>query len=344
MATIFTKDALRASVEAASGGKVTVLYDDLGYPSYMYVIPKFNVEDIDSALGSGVHPAFIVGGITKSEIFIGQHLATILDGRAQSLPGQDPSASINFDNARLACTTKGPGWHMMTNWEWAAVALWAIKNGFQPRGNTDYGRAHDATYETAVRGDGEDPGDASGVARTNTGSGPVSWRHDNTFTGIADLVGNIWEWVDGFKVNVGEVFMPSDNNYDLAEASWPSQSVFLQSEGGAITIGSVADATPESGGYNSNWKDINIEPDMTISNIVKQSLISPKDGDTGTGTQISVLSAAKGAMWLDSSAERLPRRGASWGSGSYAGLFSLGLGDARSYVSTGVGFRPAFIG
>mgnify|MGYP003609996268 CR=1 FL=1 len=61
----FLKDTLRESVEAATGGKVTVLYDDKGYPSYMNVIPKFKVEDIDASLGTGVHPAFIVGGVEK---------------------------------------------------------------------------------------------------------------------------------------------------------------------------------------------------------------------------------------------------------------------------------------
>jgi len=44
MPTIFTKDDLRASVEAASGGKITVLYTATGQPSYMYVHPKFMLE------------------------------------------------------------------------------------------------------------------------------------------------------------------------------------------------------------------------------------------------------------------------------------------------------------
>ena len=35
MATIITKDSLRSSVEAATGGLCTVLYDDAGHPSYM---------------------------------------------------------------------------------------------------------------------------------------------------------------------------------------------------------------------------------------------------------------------------------------------------------------------
>ena len=35
MPSIYVKDSLRNAVEAASGGKVTVMYDDLDNPSYM---------------------------------------------------------------------------------------------------------------------------------------------------------------------------------------------------------------------------------------------------------------------------------------------------------------------
>ena len=38
--TFSIKDTYRQAVEAASGGKQTVLYDDKGYPSIMNVIPK----------------------------------------------------------------------------------------------------------------------------------------------------------------------------------------------------------------------------------------------------------------------------------------------------------------
>ena len=38
MTTIFIKDDLRASVEAATGGLVTVLYTAAGHPSYMNVL------------------------------------------------------------------------------------------------------------------------------------------------------------------------------------------------------------------------------------------------------------------------------------------------------------------
>ena len=123
----FLKDTLRESVEAATGGKVTVLYDDKGYPSYMNVIPKFKVEDIDASLGTGVHPAFIVGGVEKSEIFIGQYQAHVKDGIPVSMPGFKPTTSVDFDTAKAYCKNKGQGWHLMTNWEWAAMALYSVK-------------------------------------------------------------------------------------------------------------------------------------------------------------------------------------------------------------------------
>jgi len=146
MTTIFIKDPLRASVETASDETMTVMYDDLGQPSYMVRIPAFNLQDIDPIYGSGVHPAFLVNGVPKSEIWIGAYQAKVINGRACSLPDMDPTVNINFDDTKAACTAKGAGCHLMTNWEWAAVALWCLKNGFQPRGNTYHGRSHETVY------------------------------------------------------------------------------------------------------------------------------------------------------------------------------------------------------
>ena len=49
------KDTLFNAVFAAAGGKVFVKYNVNGDPLYMVRIPKFNIEDIDPSLGSGVH-------------------------------------------------------------------------------------------------------------------------------------------------------------------------------------------------------------------------------------------------------------------------------------------------
>ena len=98
MATIITKDTLRASVEAATGGLVTVLYDEGGHPSYMRRIPKCKIEDVYPDLGlTGTHPAFIVNGVEKSELFIGVYPASVVDKYGVSLPGVEPAHTLNFD-------------------------------------------------------------------------------------------------------------------------------------------------------------------------------------------------------------------------------------------------------
>jgi len=325
-------------VEAATGGKVTVLYDDKGYPSYMVVIPKFNVEDIDVGLGTGVHPAFIVNGVEKSEFFFGQYPAIVKDGRALSLPGVDPAASINFDAAKGYCTAKGPGWHLLSNWEWAAVAMWCIKNGFQPRGNTYYGRHHDQVHEQGRRQDKVAPGTASGTARTLTGSGPASWRHDNTLAGISDMVGNVYKWIDGMKIVNGKFFMPNDNNFSAVEADWVDQGVIIADDGGITKLGTPADTLETTGGTTFGaWKGLTTTTNFdalatATKQRMQQALIDPYNTSDPVGT-----------FYFDTAGERVPVRGGHWSLTSSAGPGNLGLGSVRSSPSASFGFFPAFI-
>jgi hypothetical protein len=349
---ISIKDGLKMSVEANSGGLCTVLYDDLGLPSIMRVIPKFNTEDIDAGLGSGVFPAFSVDGVEKDEIFIAQYLASIYNSRAYSMPRVDPAASLDYDDAVGYCTAKGTGWHLMTAWEWAAVALMCFKTNSQPRGNTNYGRAHDAYYETAPRYDSLAPGTASGTARTLTGSGPNTWNHDGSPAGIADLVGNVWEWQHGLKLVNGRIYCIEDNDYTLAEGSWTAQSAYFNSPvagdgSGADNLGvpdladavtNYGDPNPSSSGSNdynhrATWRTM-VNNLSSTPDILRQLLIAPTS---------TITDAAVGAIYVRNYGERLPRRGGSWDGGPYAGLAALALNALRSYARAGIGFRPAYI-
>nr|BDD46274.1 hypothetical protein 3 [Pseudomonadaceae bacterium] len=355
--TISTPDALRQSVEAASGGVNTVLYDSKGYPSIMCVVPRFNLEDIHADLGTGTHPAFMVGGVQKSEIFVGKFQARSHDGHALSLPGQDPTASITFDAANALCTAKGPGWHMMTNAEWAAVALWCWKNGFMPRGNTNWGRDYAQTYETGRRQDGQAPGFNEGTARTLTGSGPVSWYHDNTPAGIADMCGNVWEWVRGMRLVDGEIQIIPENNAAATDADhsagsplWRAilQNGTLVDPGTANTLkwnasgangagNPVLDTavTSQSDGVTAAsrlYKDVAAAAGVTVPPLLKALGLHPHATDID-----------RGHLYMRNEGERLPIRGGHWLHGVSAGVFALSLGNPRSHASTGVGFRPAFV-
>lgn len=355
--TISAPDALRQSVEAASGGVNTVLYDSKGYPSIMCVIPRFNIEDIDPALGSGPHPAFVVGGVQKSEIFVGKFQAAVHDERALSLPGQDPTTSIDFDTANTRCASKGPGWHMITNAEWAAVALWCWKNGFMPRGNTDYGRDYDQTYETGRRQDGGDPGDSSGAARTLTGSGPASWYHDNSPAGIADLTGNVWEWVRGLRLVDGEIQIIADNNAAATDADHSDTSTLWQAilqDGSLVAPGTTdtlkwdatgatgtgspilnTSVTSQSDGSTSAsemYKDLTAEAGVTVPDIAKVLGLFPHAVDM-----------TRGRFYMCNEGERLPLRGGSRSVAGLAGVFALNLDYERSVSAASFGFRPAFV-
>lgn len=363
MPTIFVKDDLRASVEAASGGKQTVLYTASGQPCYMNVIPKFNVEDIDAGLGSGVHPAFIVNGIEKSELFIGSYQGVAKNGELLSLPGVDPSASQNFDYFANLARANGPGWHAISNVEFAALALWCWKNGFMPRGNTNYGKSTDSAWETARRQDGLAPGLASGTARTLTGSGPASWRHDNSNGGIADLNGNIWEWTPGMRIVGGEIQIIENNNAALnatdlgaTSAAWKAingatGALVAPTFTGSIAGGDYAPTTANSVRY-------------AVSGTAAYTLVRASgasfEGMTNPGTTpvadaaLQVLkkhglfpAAVSGlggdGFWLDVTGERLPIRGGGWYYGASSGVFALYLSGARSNVSASVGSRPAFV-
>jgi hypothetical protein len=125
---VIIRDALRREVEKRTEGAVTVMYDGRDIPSYMLRIPRFNMETIDSSLGHGVHPAFMVDGKDVEEIFIGQVNATIIDGRAYSIPGEWATHGINFDEARESCANKGKGWHLLNKWEYAALVMYLVKN------------------------------------------------------------------------------------------------------------------------------------------------------------------------------------------------------------------------
>lgn len=341
-ASAYIKDANRYAVERASGGRQTVLYDDLGNPSVMNIIPIFRYEDLGYSedMGTGVVSCFDVGtGANKSEIFIGSFQSSLVGSRAVSLPRVDPAVSVNFDAAKGYCANKGAGWHLMTMHEWAAISLWCMANGFEPRGNTNFGRAHDRNVERGRRMDGGLPGDTASTARVHAGSGPDAWRHNNSPWGISDLVGNVWEWLDGFKLQDGQIIASTFNTQ--AEASWAAQAAYFDSTmatGGAPRLsdavvnrlGTIGDNT--NAGYTADEKfAVMTKTGTYVSNqLLKRLLVEPS----------TVL--PKGRVYMRNFGERLPFRGGDWHNGGNAGLAALNCDSSRASQYSSLGFRLAF--
>lgn len=353
--TINITDTLRKSVESASGGRNTVLYTAKGQPCYMAVIPKFNLQDIDASLGTGTHPAFIVGGVEKSQLFIGQHIGVSRNGEMLSLPGVDPINSITHDAAVSLVRANGAGWHLMTNVEWAAIAQWCWKNGFQPRGNSAYGRSSDLTTEVGVRSDGlvVTGANQGSQSRTLTGSGPTSWRHNNTPFGIADLNGNVWEWSPGMRLNAGEIQIMADNNAAASTADFSAGSAEWKAIDGATgtlvapgTAGTVKYANANSGTtdftlYRASGGSFEGMANSTGANPVSAAALQVLKRH---GLYPLASSGLGGdGFYLDVNGERAPLRGGGWSYAAIAGVFALNLPYARSDSYATLGARPAFV-
>ena len=362
----FIRDAYRQQVEAASGGRQTVLYTAKGQPSIMNVIPAFNLEDIDASLGTGVHPAFIAGGVQKSEIFIGTHIGSVYGDELISRPGEEPARSRNHDQFVTLARACGAGWHVMTNAEWSAIALWSYKNGTMPNGNTNYGRSSDAPHETARRMDLLEPGNTGGNPRTRTGSGPATWRHDHTMHGISDLCGNVWEWSPGLRLMDGEIQIIPNNDAaldtDLSKTSTAWRAIrasdgalvapgtagalkFDSTVGGAVTSGQpiLSDEVTNRNGEAGDDSNATGSAARAFQTLVAKEGITAPAITKALGLFPISDSLGGDRLYLRNYGERLPVRGGNWGSGAGAGVFALDLGYPRSGAGTGIGARPAFV-
>ncbi|MDO4305766.1 MAG: hypothetical protein Q4C77_02950 [Eubacteriales bacterium] len=349
-------DDFKLAIEAMSGGKNTVLFDDLEMPSVVVPFVKALNSDLIDGGSANVHPAFSVDGVEKNVMYVSKFQNIVLNDRAYSLPMRDPRTSVNFDQAVTYCRNKGKGWGLMPYSLWCAIALWCRKNGTMPRGNNNWGKDHAYPHEKGVPCTFESVNAASHPgepAHCLTGSGPATWYHNWMPDGIADLNGNVWEWCAGMRLMNGEIQIIPYANCMAQDASMGASSTLwkaIKADGTLVepgtagtlkwdwissklqlTNGSVTYTTDQGNGCQ--YKDMTLASGLTAPEIAKILLLYPDEpgGDYGGDNHYANLTG-----------ERVPLCGGSWYYASNAGVFCVNLSCTRSYSDSPVGFRSAF--
>jgi hypothetical protein len=347
-------DDFKIAVESLSGGKNTVLYDDLGMPSVMFIQPKLLSSDIITGATQTTHPGFILNSVEYDKVAISKYINIIVNGRAYSLPGQDPATYTTWDNSLAVCRAKGNGWGVVPYILWGAIAMWSRKNGTMPRGNNNYGSDHAYPHEKGVATYKETSG-AFRTLRTATGSGPATWNHNWQIDGICDMNGDVWEWNTGLRIRMGEIqIIPyancMDNTSDMSlnsthwRAIMPDGTLVNPGTAGTLKLDYVSSAWQISDTITSSsdssrscsFTNMTVKSGIVVPQILKELAFYPAEPGADYGGDY---------FWANNAQdERMPLRGGHWYNTGSAGVFSSSLNNARSYSSHDFGFRSAYFG
>lgn len=340
-----------------------ILLDDKGNPSVMVKIPKMTYQDL-GLQGTGTFPAWIVDGKEVPYIYISKYQNIVKDGRAYSLPYQEPGHNVTFDEAVQYCETKGNGWHLMSNVEWQAIALWCAKNNCMPGGNNN--GSYGDYYQTSQKGapmlyldyyDENNPESYDECTFTATGSGDKSWFHNNDFSGIADLNGNVYEWVGGIRMNAGEFNIIPDNNTVLHVDQSASSSEWKAILPGT-TINNATLVAPGTNGVliNKSNGGLGVKGTDTAGSSSgtafsrKASLAStsisskiPKEAYAHGFVVPDITTERQDYTYYNNSGEKLCYRGGYFCDNYDAGVFCSYCDFTRSDSWSYLGFRSAFV-
>ena len=285
-------------------------------------------------------------------VFIGKYQASVVDkGYYRTYKDGMVAHSVNFDRANEICNDLNngdqvTGFHLMTNAEWAAVALLSheVMKGERVQGNNNCCKDYTSKKLMGT----PEPGNEKHPVRWLAGSGGVKTSHNGNESGIYDLNGNIFEWVKGLRLMDGEIQIIPDNNAALTTADVSKDSAewrAILEDGSLVEPGTAGTLKFDSDGNISKttgrgwsgkkFKSIEChldDPHCAGMRLLGKLLVSPIWDDLHDDY-----------FWWDTNGEDIPVRGGDWLNGVNAGLFHLSLLDTRVIENVVIGFRVAFV-
>ena len=366
--------AEKFALEAASGGRNTLLFDDLGLPSVMVRIPMFLWSDVLEGAPEEPCSAFVAGGKVLDEIYVSKYLNVVRHGRGYSLPGQNPAAMYERDERKAICAKKGRGWHLMSNAEYMALAWWCRKNGTYPHGNCNSGSDVYFPHEHATRvymGFFKGHHMDMHMWPSLTGAGPDTWTHDGSPFGVTDLLGNLWDTLAGMRVMNGEINIIPDNdsamNVDESTDSpcWrailPDGSLVPPGTPGTYKIDGLTPGLETEDFVNLNCGLVlttelrhphytGSDPDITH----RAYTMTPFTEMTHTADAVPNLLIREIGMYPVSHMQRKPQfflrnygermlcRGGSWFDRETGSMFELYMREDRKWIAQDIGFRACW--
>lgn len=125
---------------AQKNGNV-VRYDTDGNPSIYVPFKKCLSSDLNAGLPAHVHPAFKVGSEELDEVLIGKYMGCKIPGsNAQySIPGRAPRVNAHYDTMLTEMRAFDANSSGLTIADHGLILLTALKMGWQPKGNNNYG-------------------------------------------------------------------------------------------------------------------------------------------------------------------------------------------------------------
>lgn len=330
-----------------------------------------------NAAGYALHRAFYDGGAIQLGFFFDKYITSNNNGVASSLKngivltsGQRGSLSTavysaltgapvnNLGGSFAAAKTRGSNFFAASRFQRAALALLSLAhaqaststtycawyhatNNF-PKGNNNnaLGDAQDAAILYVADGNGTYPG----CGKTGSANLFARTTHNGQNSGIADLNGLVWEFSPGLTSD-------GTNLYAL------NTSVSMKSLTGGNTLATDAfGATGLAANYTSigaTYQSLTKTNGWLLTgNSTAQVLSAATSGNdwflTGFGVPITGGTGGSNAFGNDGvyqpaawSNELAPFSGGGWVDSSIAGVWSLGLANARTYSSAYVGFRSA---